>query len=78
MNKIVKEHYPVENLPEDLRVGLAQVGHVTLVIEAEPPAEGSPEGRYQALLADMATWVLDDDGEDSVQRVRALRDEWLD
>jgi hypothetical protein len=37
MNKIVREHYPVENLPEDLRVGFAAGSfvRVTLVVGEE-------------------------------------------
>lgn len=37
MNKIVKEHYPVEKLPEDLRAGLGAATHVriTVVLEDE-------------------------------------------
>ncbi len=35
MNRIVKEHYPVEKLPEDLREGFAQgaLVRVTLIVE---------------------------------------------
>ncbi len=32
MNKIVRDHYPVEKLPEDLRAGLSLDGHVTVTI----------------------------------------------
>ncbi len=37
MNRIVKEHYPVEKLPEDLRAGLGAATHVriTVVLEDE-------------------------------------------
>jgi hypothetical protein len=32
VNKIVREHYPVEKLPEDLRFGLNINGHVTVTV----------------------------------------------
>ncbi len=35
MNKIVREHYPVANLPEDLREGLAAGATVRVVLEVE-------------------------------------------
>ncbi|MDE1160036.1 MAG: hypothetical protein PW791_17515 [Neorhizobium sp.] len=35
MNKIVREHYPVANLPEDLRVGLDDGARVRVVLEVE-------------------------------------------
>ncbi|MDO9417869.1 DUF349 domain-containing protein [Pararhizobium sp.] len=35
MNKIVREHYPVSSLPEDLREGLAMDGEVRIVIEEQ-------------------------------------------
>jgi hypothetical protein len=38
MNKIVREHYPVERLPEDLRAGIMPGGHVTVTVVAEPQA----------------------------------------
>lgn len=36
MNTIVREHYPVTNLPEDLREGFDIDARVCLVLEAEP------------------------------------------
>jgi hypothetical protein len=35
MNKIVKKHYPIERLPDDLRSGLRQPGWVHVEIELE-------------------------------------------
>jgi hypothetical protein len=43
MNRIVKEHYPAENLPEDLREGLAPGVSVTVTIEAEPDSKETPD-----------------------------------
>ena len=44
MNRIVREHYPVSQLPEDLRTGFAEDRPVLIVIvqdEAAPPTRGS-------------------------------------
>ncbi len=35
MNKIVREHYPVENLPADLREGLEGTDSVRIVLETQ-------------------------------------------
>jgi hypothetical protein len=37
MNRIVREHYPVERLPEDLREGIPAGEQVTVVVEIEHP-----------------------------------------
>ncbi|PNG27925.1 hypothetical protein [Methylocella silvestris] len=40
MNRIVKEHYPAENLPEDLRADLTPGSQVTVtVVEEDAPPE---------------------------------------
>ena len=39
MNKIVREHYPVGRLPEDLREGLDPSAHVTVTITEEDHPE---------------------------------------
>ncbi|WP_111563117.1 hypothetical protein [Rhizobium sp.] len=38
MNKIVRDHYPVANLPEDLREGFADDATVRVVLEVEDKA----------------------------------------
>ena len=87
MNKIVREHYPVENLPEDLREGLTVGGTVRVVIEdrSEVSNFSRPERkpmtgkdvveaikRYKALGRPSVT------PEEAVARIRELRDEWDD
>lgn len=76
MNKIVREHYPVERLPEDLRAELPDRVTVRLTLEAESTT--LPAGR---------AWVEDivrrraniaETSDDPVARVRQLRDEWND
>jgi hypothetical protein len=78
MNRIVKEHYPVEKLPDDIRSAIGDARSVTLVIEPEATRSEADGDGHQSLLADMATWRLDGGGRDSAERVRALRDEWDD
>jgi hypothetical protein len=78
MNKIVLEHYPVDKLPEDVRAVVGDARAVTLVIEPETADKHDGEMAYQRLMAEMATWTLDTGGRDSVERVRALRDDWDD
>ncbi len=46
MNKIVREHYPVANLPEDLREGLETGATVRVVLEVEDNARTIPSDRY--------------------------------
>jgi hypothetical protein len=76
VNRIVREHYPVERLPEDLRQELKSASMVTLVIEAEN--DTSLRGRRAAAVADLLNRrrSLLPTAQDSVQRVRELRDEW--
>jgi hypothetical protein len=38
MNRIVREHYPVERLPEDLREGIPAGEQVTVTVEPEREA----------------------------------------
>jgi hypothetical protein len=79
MNKIVLEHYPVEKLPDDVRAVVGDVRAVTFVIEPEASDDRQTgEMAYQRVTAEMATWTLDTGERDSVERVRALRDEWDD
>lgn len=43
MNRIVREHYPVEKLPEDLREGLAHSAFVTVTVQAKTRRSGRPQ-----------------------------------
>jgi len=78
MNEIVKPHYPVSQLPDDLRKELGGVSHVTLRIEAEPSArrESLADMRARILaqpgfkpysstqeVVDMVRWIRDAEGE---------------
>jgi hypothetical protein len=76
MNKIVREHYPVNRLPEDLREGLNPNDVVRVVIEeahAERSGDRSADELRKLIEEARRTAPLD---QDSVARVRKLRDEW--
>lgn len=47
MNKIVREHYPVANLPEDLREGLAAGATVRVVLEVEEATSFSAKAKLE-------------------------------
>jgi hypothetical protein len=78
MTRIVKEHYPAERLPDDLRDGVPVGADVRITIEVLR----KPLTREQMLAAleALRTDVLKTGGQsiDAVARVRELRDEWDD
>ncbi|HZB61602.1 MAG TPA: hypothetical protein VE423_02930 [Microvirga sp.] len=73
MNKIVREHYPVNKLPEDLRELLDPSKPVTLVIEQEESPRASKETfrDFFGAAKERNTSVAE-----AVGRIRSLRDEW--
>jgi hypothetical protein len=83
MNKIVREHYPVEKLPEDLRE-LVSSDSVTIVLTEETYAKPAPLSRQEAVALmrqmqkDAAKRGASVTSEEAVSRIRALRDEWDD
>ena len=85
MNKIVRQHYPVENLPEDLRVLVPGAEHVTIEVTEEPGDETrAPLSAHEAvaLMREMqqhnARLGKSVTEEEAVRRIRELRDEWDD
>ncbi len=79
MNKIVREHYPVERLPVDLRQLAGTSLTVTLTIEAEDSGRSSQS--TSEILAEMRTArenLSIPRDHDPVARIRKLRDEWED
>jgi len=71
MNKIVREHYPAERLPEELQEGLAPDARVTVTIETEvPPEKVLTLEEMFALRREVFS-----SPEEVVRHVRALRDE---
>jgi len=88
MNKIVREHYPVSKLPEDLREGMDENAEVTVIVEETPKLEMlfKMEPRKPLSAAEMAESIRSYkalgrpsiDSDEAVARIRALRDEWDD
>ena len=88
MNRIVREHYPVEKLPEDLRDGLPIGATVTVTVEDEAPARDAFDARLDTLLRHAAPIPPSQararlgrgriTAAAAVDRIRALRDEWDD
>jgi hypothetical protein len=84
MNKIVREHYPVSQLPEDLRAQFPGVETVRLVIEegAAQQSDNGPLGRgegedFWVTLQQARTSLKEPRSlRDAVADIRALRDEW--
>lgn len=88
MNKIVRDHYPVENLPADLRQGLEDQATVRVVIEVEngPTSDPLPGSVREKPLSIEETLEMirrykaeghpSVNAEEAVSRIRELRDEW--
>ncbi|MDQ0420334.1 hypothetical protein J2045_001353 [Peteryoungia aggregata LMG 23059] len=82
MNKIVREHYPVENLPADLREGLGNGATVRVVIEIDDAkSDAAPKQRtvketLERLEKLRQARAPDSDMAEAVTRIRTLRDEW--
>lgn len=84
MNKIVREHYPVENLPEDLRMHFSKGISVTVEIAEESPAIRAPITRPMS-AREVAQLIRENlkrrsavgrSTDEIVAEVRKLRDEW--
>jgi len=75
MNKIVREYYPVDKLPEDLRKLLDPSKPVTLVIEQDDEAAvPSPKKEFMRFFG--AAKERNTSTAEAVRRIRSLRDEW--
>lgn len=85
MNKIIREHYPVEKLPEDLRANLPAGANVTVEITQE---DAQRDVRPLAKTAEEAAALIRQlqshksgqgrTEQEIVAEIRALRDEWDD
>ena len=82
MKKIVREHYPVENLPADLREGLEAGGTVRVVLEMEGNAPSPAKTSFEEFMKKVEAYRRQDDrrvtAAEAVARIRELRDEWDD
>jgi hypothetical protein len=79
MNRIVRTHYPVEKLPEDLRAGLTAGAHVTITIAADDPTSpaNTAHEAFNQMVEARDRLTIQSEG-DSAERIRKLRDEWDD
>jgi hypothetical protein len=93
MNKIVREHYPVSKLPEDLREQFSGLETVTVVGEETENAEAERDfwsipideirtRTPEQVMADFnhirSLGLANVTPEEAVARIRELRDEWDD
>jgi len=81
MNRIVRDHYPAERLPDDLQKLIDPTRPIRIVIEQEDDhrARKSPDELMAMIESYRAT--KDNSGktvEEAVAEIRALRDEWDD
>jgi hypothetical protein len=76
MNKIVREHYPVERLPEDLRRDLEGSTSVRLTLEVgSTSASRSRDVLERARQMREAGLIKPTTEGEAVERIRRLRDE---
>jgi hypothetical protein len=78
MNRIVKEHYPAEKLPADLREGIDPRSAVTVTIVAQAEMRKPTTAELRQLLEEARRAAPGTSEEAAVARIRALRDEWDD
>ena len=72
MNRIVRENYPVSDLPENLREGLASDARVRVVVEVVESAAGIPSLEELWAMRRPTTRSM----EEIVADIRQQRDEW--
>jgi len=74
MNKIVRAHYPVEKLPQELREGFEPNARVTVTIEPETtPIDKMSLEELFSLRRDVFASAAE-----AAEHIRAMRDEWSD
>ncbi|HWJ88118.1 MAG TPA: hypothetical protein VNS12_08620 [Pelagibacterium sp.] len=82
MTRIVRNHYPVDKLPEDLRKHFSRGGLVTLEVKEEPKDAERPvtasEVASMLRAAQERNKASARSMEEIVAEVRDLRDEWDD
>ena len=80
MNRIVREHYPVAGLPEDLREGFEPDATVRVIVEPETAGATRPakvmtlEQMFALADAHLPKRTMDE----VVAEIRRQRDEWDD
>lgn len=71
MNRIVKNDYPVERLPDELRELVDPNRKLRLVLE-----QPDEEAESRSLTRFAGRFPLDVSQHEAVARIRSLRDEW--
>lgn len=75
MNKIVREHYPVDQLPKDLRASFQPGATVTVIVQEDAVSQTMSGADTVAQLEALRNSIPVAD-DDPVERIRKLRDEW--
>lgn len=75
MNRIVREHYPASQLPDELRGQISENASVTVIVEEEARKPLSREALLE-LMREAQAHAPGTTVEEAVARIRALRDEW--
>lgn len=73
MNRVIREHYPIESLPDDLRRDLPATGRVSVAITLESDAE-LPIGQFSRFRDRCRRGFASPAEIDA--HLAALRDEW--
>lgn len=73
MNKIVREHYPVDRLPEDLREGIEGPYVRVTIVREEASSTSKKPLTYEDIRARVKSRGTTT--EEAVKRIRELRDE---
>ena len=76
MNRIVRQHYPVEKLPAELREGMDPTVRVTIIIEPEPVGAEEPSLTLEDIFARRQPPYRT--AADIDQDLSRLRDDWHD
>lgn len=78
--KIIREDYPADRRPEDLRAGLGDVTRVRVTVEAEPAVTDKRKRwkEIEALIDQLhrSPGFKPVTSDEAVARIRELRDEW--
>lgn len=76
MTRIVRNHYPVDKLPEDLRKAVRPATSVNVTLVPDTSVRSMSEIRKSIVALRARPDFKPVDPQDAVDRIRALRDEW--
>jgi hypothetical protein len=75
MNRIVREHYPVADLPENLREGFADEAEVRVIVETQHAKPGNALSLDELFALRKPPFRT---AEEIVEEVQRQRDDWDD